>query len=277
MDQEKLRSLIKEHKLSDFQSEIIANARPAVYISLDEAEQGEIGRSRIGGTPDLPPSIPWPNEPNWGYRCFLLQINFAELPKFESSPFPDTGMLYLFVNEGESDADQVIFYNGEESLQATVAPDADEMLTDWYDEVVVHTLKLEAGLDIPHWSSDAFEEMESLLGGSNENSDRLDELSRALSKGSVGRLLGYDEGIGQDVKENAYVVREHNSKWLYDYEQRKQIDMTGARKWRNLLLLYSNWEIELVFGDSGYLEVLVHADDLKSMDLSRAYVTLESS
>ncbi|MEL6606417.1 MAG: DUF1963 domain-containing protein, partial [Cyanobacteria bacterium J06614_10] len=50
--------------------------KPAVYIRLEQAGKGDIGQSRIGGTPDLPSGISWPKSSYSGhYLCFILQIN----------------------------------------------------------------------------------------------------------------------------------------------------------------------------------------------------------
>ncbi|MEL6814657.1 MAG: DUF1963 domain-containing protein [Cyanobacteria bacterium J06598_3] len=53
--------------------------------------------------------------------------------------------------------------------------------------------------------------------------------------------------------------------------------MTHAQCWRNLLTVQSSGSADLWFGDAGYLQVLIHEDDLSRMDLSRVYVGLESS
>ena len=107
--------------------------------------------------------------------------------------------------------------------------------------------------------------------------EKLDDIGRALSKNSIGKLLGHVSGIGHDPREGAYIVREVNPDWLYNYEQRRTLDMTPAKNWQNLLMVDSSNSVNLMFGDAGYLQVLVHAEDLKRQDFSRVYLNLESS
>jgi uncharacterized protein YwqG len=53
--------------------------------------------------------------------------------------------------------------------------------------------------------------------------------------------------------------------------------MSGALHWQNLLQIDSSRRVNLMIGDVGYLQLLVHHEDLKSLNFSRIYVTLESS
>jgi len=73
------------------------------------------------------------------------------------------------------------------------------------------------------------------------------------------------------------VVNEVNPDWLYDYEQRHNLNMQGADHWRNLLCIDSSRAVNLMIGDAGYLQLLVHDDDLQRQDFSRLYIDFESS
>ncbi len=280
MNTEPLTALIEQYGLSEHQDAILDSVKPAIYFSLEQAGQGEIGQSRIGGTPDLPVSMAWPKSTAYDAAlCFILQINFAQLPQFPESPFPPRGMLYLFVSEGENAAEQILFWDGEEALQSVSLPNPEEMATDWYETLKPHKLTFNLAPDIPRWATDDFYRLCTDL---TIDEEPLDELARAFSKNgigpnSIGKLLGHAAGIGHDPRQDAYVVREVNPKWLYNYEQRKTLDMTHAQRWQNLLFVNSSGAVDLWFGDAGYLQVLVHADDLARMDLSRAYINLESS
>ena len=264
-----------QYNLSQHQSQILSTVEPAIYIGLEQAGKGDVGHSRIGGTPDLPPSMGWPRSQYRGdYLCFILQINLSQLPPLTDGPLPSQGMLYLFVGEGEDSAEQIILWQGDEPLRPFAQPSLEEMATDWYEELVPHTLSFDLLSDFPRWATDDFYDLCNNFAISEES---LDDMARELSRNYVGKLLGHARGIGHDPRQNAYVVREVNPKWLYDYEKRKTLDMNPAQRWRNLLTVNSSKAVDLWFGDAGYLQVLVHEDDLSRMDLSRAYVNLESS
>ncbi|ODH02971.1 hypothetical protein A4S05_21810 [Nostoc sp. KVJ20] len=275
MDLEDLTTLIHEHGLSEYQDEILASVRPAILLKLGQAEPGHKGQSRIGGVPDLPLSIPWPKNSFLDrYLCFILQINFAELPTFPDNPLTKRGMLYLFASESSNSAEQLVFYDGSEPLESIHLSQDTRLITDCYDNLVTHRLEFELFPDIPRWATNDFEQLCARL---NLDELKLNDLGRTLSENSVGKLLGHASGIGHDPREDAYIVREVNPEWLYNYEQRQTLDMTRAQNWHNLLEVDSSRAVDLMFSDAGYLQVLIHGEDLKQLDFSTVYVNLESS
>jgi uncharacterized protein YwqG len=273
LDLKPLLQLIEQQGLSDYQDALLERVRPAIYIQLGQAGLGQTGQSKIGGLPDLPPSIPWPSDAaSQKSLCFILQINLAELPVTTANPLPTQGMLYLFVNDGHDNPEQVIFYTGNETLHPREQPT--ELIADWYDDLVPHTLVFTLGADLPRWATNQFYTLSEQL---EREEDSLDDLVRDLSEDSIGKLFGYAAGIGHDPSEDAYVVREVNPAWLYEYDQRSQLDMAAAEHWQSLLTLESDFDIDLVWGDAGYLLVLIRDTDLEQLDFSRVYVDLESS
>jgi hypothetical protein len=92
----------------------------------------------------------------------------------------------------------------------------------------------------------------------------------------VGKLLGHASGIGNDPREDAHIVREVNPKWLHEYSERARLDMSGARRWRNFLMIDSCMQIDLHIWDAGYMQVLMHQADLAALDFSRTYAAISS-
>jgi uncharacterized protein YwqG len=280
MNLEPLITLLRKHGLEEHQQDILATVKPAIAINLGNQEQGNTRQSRIGGYPDLPASLTWPintklNRP----LCFILQLNLAELPRFSENPLPDKGMLYLFLDENENDARQLILYQGNEPLQSVKLPEDTTFITDWYEDLTVHTLEFSLFADIPRWATDDFSTLETkLFGEDGDDEDRLNRLGMSLNDG-IGKLLGHVSGIGHDPKEDAYVVREVNPAWLYKYNELRNnnVDLSKAAAWQNLLELHSDDDVNIMFGDAGYLQVLIHENDLAKQDVSRVYVNLESS
>lgn len=257
MDFDRLISLIHEHGLSEYQDEILASARPAIFMRLGKAEPGQVGQSRIGGEPDLPASIPWLKDDSLDmYFRFLMQINLAELPDFPENPFPRQGMIYLFVIDYEQDANQLVFYTGTELLQPTPLPNDREFCNDWCVDLVPHRLTFHLSPDIPRWSSEDYNLLcEKLTAAGLSDNLLINRLARELSNRALGRLLGYVAGIGYDPRESK----------------------TQPQDWVNLLQVNSNTAVNLCMGDAGYLQVLIHQEDLKRLDFSRVFVNHESS
>jgi uncharacterized protein YwqG len=285
MNLEPLISLIKEHGLEEHQQIILVTVKPAVAINLATQAQGKVGQSRVGGYPNLPNSISWPINTKYNRPlCFILQINLAELPTFSENPLPAKGMLYLFLDESEDYAQQLILYQGDEPLQTVQLPEDTTFITDWYDDLTVHTLEFSLFADIPRWATNDFEGLSKhLFGEDGDAEDLLNSLGHSLlddaAPKNIGKLLGHVSGIGHDPREDALVVREVNPDWLYNYNalRNNNVDLSKAVAWQNLLELHSEDEINIMFGDAGYLQILIHENDLKKQDVSRVYVNLESS
>jgi uncharacterized protein YwqG len=255
-DLEELEELIDEQGLSEHRDTILATAKAAVFIYLDERAPRQIGESRIGGIPDLPESLPWPEDlTGRGKLCFLLQINLLELPVFDGTPFPRRGMLYLFGDDGGADAGRVIVHAGREPLLPAEPPTGKPFATGAYDDLLPHRIGFQMAPDVPRWATDDFYALCESLG--EEEEDALHDLAGALSGRAVGKLLGHVSGIG--------------------YDPRKDVDTDEAASWVNLLEVQSKQEINLQFGDSGYLQALVHRSDLERLDFSQAYVNVQSS
>lgn len=274
MNLEHLMHLLKEHHLEEHTGEILSAVRSCIRIYLDEPGFGAVGKSRIGGSPDLPSSLVWPRDPKSDKALsFILQIALTELPQSLENPLPTHGMLYCFVGENQDYSNQIQIYLGDEVLAPTNPPK--ELLTDWFDELKAHTLRFEWGPDIPDWTSNAQDELIERL--QIEDQHALSNIASALRTNSIAKLLGWARGIGHDLTEDAYVVREINPDWMFDYKRRQQIDMSPAKSWVGLMEVDSIDEVNLMFGDCGWLSAVIHENDLKNLDFTRVYVSSESS
>lgn len=261
--------------------------RPVIWISPDVPGVGEPGRSRIGGSPDLPPSVPWPARPtpggSEGHFDYLLQINLAELPDAGTPPLPDRGMLWLFeVWNSPDDHNQLTVYTGDEELEPTPHPPGDY---NYADEVIPHMLEFRAGLDLPRWSSDADDQFrrelaEALELPGGEFDEQLDfwliEQRDHMAGDAIAWLFGYTSGIGGSVHEYAETHRIEPTA-MYDWARRKQLDLTGSSRWRNLLTVETNDAVCLMIGDAGYTVALIRDDDLAANDFTRVFLSNESS
>lgn len=83
-------SFFKQH----LRNEIQALPEPANEIA--------VGQSKIGGQPDLPPTIEWFKEDNGKRLSFVAQINLTEVAAYDkSNQLPSQGILYfLFCRTG---------------------------------------------------------------------------------------------------------------------------------------------------------------------------------
>ena len=273
-----LRQSIVSAGLESHAEAMIAQALPAVDLILDGASEGEVGECRFGGVPDLPPLMAWPRTTDGRAFVFLLQLNLAQAPAFENSPLPSRGMMWVFVGLDEPATDvehRIIVWQGDEELRPALRPPIEESANDNYEDMAPQRLRLELRADLPHYST-RYGGLEDEM--SEEEQEAYDQLLRR-AKNRIGHLLGHVRGVGSDPREDAFIVREVGSKFLYSYEKQKALDMSRAQFWRNLLHLSSFRADNLDFcvWDAGFLNFLIHQDDLQKFDLGRLYAEVASS
>ena len=95
---------------------------------LIRADAGSRRFSKFGGLPAVPPDFEWPTD-NGKPIPFLLQLDFSEVnPKGELKNFPQSGLLYTFVEEvvGEdyclSYIKRILFFDTAENLKTADEP-----------------------------------------------------------------------------------------------------------------------------------------------------------
>ncbi|HVT81211.1 MAG TPA: DUF1963 domain-containing protein [Phycisphaerae bacterium] len=102
-----LLNALKKVKLSAHAEEFLPYARPCVQFTYQQStEKYGVGTSRVGGLPELPESVEWPEGCNEkgkaeGHAEFVAQLNFAELPVVEGLDLPRNGYLWLFVRNSK--------------------------------------------------------------------------------------------------------------------------------------------------------------------------------
>lgn len=98
------------------------HAKPAVALVRPyPPHRAPVGRSRLGGLPDLPPDVPWPRgpDPESGEDLplhFLAQIHLDELP-WRPEGFPETGTLLFFAR-----VDETMDWDGGEPVRVVYDP-----------------------------------------------------------------------------------------------------------------------------------------------------------
>lgn len=270
-----MRELIDAHGLSHLKDELLARVRSTVFFSVAAAGQGECV-SRIGGAPDLPEGTPWPVDEQGEALSFALQINLADIPQFDGNPFPEVGLMSVFVGLDEPATDiahRIFLFSDLQKCKRRELPM--ETANETIGEILPHHLNVRVGPGLPRCATN--EEVVLTEDLSEEDQGRYEQLVNALEPESVVRLLGHAAGIGHDPREDAYVVREVNAEWLYDYVQRSALDIGQADHWLHLLTINSDYDIDLGIWDAGYLQLLIKDTDLLALEFGRVYAAVESS
>jgi uncharacterized protein YwqG len=97
MKKSEIISLIRACKFHNMTLDyLIAQIRPCISIKTQQVKETVVGASKIGGLPDLPQGMLWP-EADGNLLAFIAQFRMSDISPFdESGMLPQAGMLYFF-------------------------------------------------------------------------------------------------------------------------------------------------------------------------------------
>jgi uncharacterized protein YwqG len=244
------------------------------FRSLEEDDLTQIGNSRLGGFPDLPPNLSYPTLGGKLYT-FLAQINLQDITGLAAF-FPQSGWLYFFIDDLESFNPVVLYHAGPQASLRPARPGADECYWDAdHEGYSAHTVEFALFPSVPvlyHYDHYIFEHSkvkvlkEQLFDDpalEEDFNERIDELAAFSSM-----------PFGNDIHcINSYVFT------LSDSLQELAARAKGGlpEEWIVLLALGHDNNTQFCFWDAGTLCFLIHKADLANLDFTRVYCGLESS
>jgi hypothetical protein len=224
--------------------------------------------SKLGGDPELPENVTWP-EGREGPRTFLAQIDFAALPpQSEIDWLPEDGRLFAFYDfEGHGLSDVVlVHYAVEPSGPPLPAPKG---VWRRFPErrVAFQTLTSAPSLD---WLG-----LDASETGLDENEfESLDRLADAPPSGDVQHRIG---GYPNEIQpERMWLSCEHLARGLPEPAWNEDIPPAierAAKEWRLLLQIDSDPALKMNFGDGGRFYVFIRERHARRGDFSKT-VTL---
>lgn len=139
--EQKLRDALERHGLSDRYQQIRPHARITflMEVSHEDAAAAPLGKSRLGGTPDLPKGVEWAgsSEEDELLLDFIAQINLSELPAMDQ-PLTASGILYICAQqEGACDNEHSLQIHPAQNLVRAVVPEEDNFADEDSDEPFV--------------------------------------------------------------------------------------------------------------------------------------------
>jgi len=301
-----LEKAIHDMGLSDLKDRIRASALPTVTATTDDRKPA-VGSSRLGGLPDLPPTIAWPRKDD-GYFLFVGQIDLSELPPVVPGA-PATGRLYFFVGLDEPSYDvehRVFFHRGPvaELVPSVPPPTKTPVNPEYTDPFPAVPLSFSSAFSLPDFSTDpALDDLH----------DELVSLRDNLLYPGECRLFGHPEywsgdpcleahlcasGLrdilfdvhqtmdeAQARLEDAYaqgetISVENMERWFSSFERfhaRRDWHLAEARHWQLLFQVSSVRAAEMCWWDAGLLNFLIDGRDLATADFSKTYACILSS
>jgi uncharacterized protein YwqG len=285
VDDDMLLALCSEAGLDQRAADVRRTARTGMRLTRAQSGGAELGRSRLGGSPDLPPGFVWPI---WSGRelGFLGQIDLGAVAAVDGgTALPREGLLLFFYDVAAGPSGLSPAHRGSCRV-VLVSARADELEADGRHAPALRTLPLAVSpeLMLPGAWSFAAEELELAPDEMDKWDELRDRLARAQGveleeKGpdrvALHRLLGYQDEVGREIEldcqlASAGVDAEDVS--LY-FESRADHE-AEARTWRLLLQLSADDSLATPDGSFDRLFVCIREPDLRAGNLDEAWALL---
>lgn len=287
----RVRHLIRASglRISDQLETMIA---PSIRLKAYPANEDDlpVGTSKIGGSPDLPPGVPWP-EANGSSLPFVAQINLADVAQYDiEAELPRSGLLSFFFDQDgyfsagspeRNSCSRVIYSDvAADRLERRAPPGA--VASDW--RVTPLGISFSREITMPGFETPHIERLgysyDSIYGPSAEGTRAAEgervlqlllEIDQLLARefqrrGPVHRMLGHPDAIQAGVEYN----------WQADYARVVSSvgAPTNARDWRLLLQVDSEDE-PMVWGDVGRIYFGIPREALARRDFTRTCLVLQ--
>lgn len=258
----------------------LAQASIRLYATrVDESTLG-IGASKVGGSPDLPSGITWPEWKGLP-QSFIAQIRLEDVHQYDvHKVLPDHGMLWFFYDAqqetyGADPADrggwQVIFRDDTPiQLQRTPAPAALPAASQFHacslrfaSEI---TLSQQPQLEVPNadWTEEEQKKYEQLLSTFPNPADR------ALPH---NRLLGNPDIIQEDMRLECQLA----THGVTDINDPRVAELSqGVQNWQLLFQMDSDENAGMRWASNGMLYYWIQQADLSARHFDTTWLVLQS-
>ena len=284
MTRSEFMQAVRSSILSKYEDQLSALCRNAICIEYDfSGDEPEVGRSRIGGLPDLPIDVKWPEWQNVPL-AFIAQFRMSDLTEDDTdNMLPSKGMLYFFYdveqpwgyNPDDFGRWRVIYYEDDSlTLNRTQAPNG-------LPEAGIyqpHSLKFSHADSFPDWMTFDIENLDMDKEEMSIYQDLMYEIVNSTTLDySSERLLGHPDVIQNDMQWECQMVSNgiYCGDGSYDTDPRYAELVPGSSEWQLLLQLSSSGDEDMMWGDEGKLYFWIKKDDLKSLDFEKVWVILQ--
>ncbi|HEU5229215.1 MAG TPA: YwqG family protein [Ktedonobacteraceae bacterium] len=282
MDKTGTQTALATAGLSQLTKSVDLLTQPSIRLYTTPVEEAtlSIGKSKIGGVPDLPAGMSWP-EWKGQPQSFIAQIRLDDVHQYDTGGLlPPHGLLWFFYDAsqqafGDSPSDsgawRVLFMDGDLSkLQRASAPAQLPTQSRFHACAVAFaseiTLTQQPELEIPNlnWSATEQQQYETVLSTLTSSDDRTK---------AHNRLLGYPDTIQDDMRLQCQLV----SQGVTDANDPRTAALSkGALDWQLLLQIDSDEQAGMRWGNSGMLYYWIKRADLQTRHFDRTWLVLQS-
>jgi uncharacterized protein YwqG len=280
VDDERLAGLTREAGLESRLADVRSTARAGVRLTPTSSPRG---RSRLGGSPDIPADFEWPT---WFDRplAFVAQIDMAELAAADvSGGLPDAGLLLVFAELAANLTGLMPDHKG--SCRVVHLPPEVELAEDTRRSPEFRQLAVELTRELQLPSAYCF--ASEPLGLGPEEMDAWEDLRSRLAKAqgveleedgygrmALHRALGYQDEVGREIELDCQLASSGiDAADVLAYFEVRDEHEAEARRWQLLLQLTAGPTVRL--GESvERLFVCIRDDDLEAGRFDAAWALL---
>lgn len=286
---EQIRESMIQGGLGDYFNQLAPYARNVIRITPEVCDDGDIpvGASKFGGCPDLPAGMEWFQVQHGSYAAplyFVAQINFAEIASFDvEHKLPERGMLYFFY-DGETDARlnwlpsgngltwQIFFCEDESAVLSRCDSPANMEENEFSQPFGAARLQFESELEMPPEGSDLIRDKE--FFADTDVFYRYAEWVSGVSRECHSQLFGHAKlNMFNGMERDCECVRQ---KIPCTIDGEKSIAYEDLLHWNLLLQVDSNEEMDMYWGDMGWLCLWITSEDLRARRFDKCLVMHES-
>lgn len=298
MDIEELKSRLETNGLGHCFDKLKLHVRNSIRLHLNATDENSmaVGRTKIGGRPDLPKDIPWVTETNikvsrekkffFFYSkkketitkplSFIAQINLSEVSPFDQDGLlPQTGILYFFYTSdqdawGYSHKDKnrfkIIYWDGDFSELRRI---------DFPKDLPVYSRFNPCSVDVKSEISLPSHEHEIYNSLSDVDKDIFWEKIKGDDE-LINKLLGYSDNIQDEMEIDCERLYNWPGNNIVNYNAKKAaIFRSEAAKWRLLLQIDSDETSEMMWGDCGRLYFWVKKEAMLNKQFDKTWFFLQ--
>ena len=246
---DKIKSFIRNSEEIEIdkteKEKLIALIRPTVGIKTKSSDDKDIkvGKSKIGGKPDLPKTLKWPRA-NGKPMLFCAQYNLSELTRFDKENIlPKIGFFYIFLSldekwkefNGVNQEFNFIFSETEDISRREFTNDL-EVIRHFKTSVIQYF----EYYTLPHYENyklfDFYKNYESFMDDIHEPINELINEICGLNEDTYHQILGEDRSMQSSV--------------VYDFSA-KDLNLYGSesseyqKNWDKILKLSKTYELLL--------------------------------
>ncbi|HMR91366.1 MAG TPA: YwqG family protein [Chitinophagaceae bacterium] len=276
-----LKRKIDEAGLSQHWDFLKAYMKHEVLVEAKTEDESAmpVGKSKMGGLPDLPKGVEWFTDDTGKPLSFIGQVNMSDLiPYDQSGLLPSTGILYFFYtgmqdawgdNAYDKNMFRVYYYDG--SVKDLMRRSAPGGLEDYF---IYDACKLvfEPSVSLPYPDKNYLTERMTEEEINKYDNAIWDEIYHRSTK-----LLGYADASG-DMELGCELIAQGQS--AYHIPAGKD-GIELAKQAADWLLLFQvdsdERESGMMWGDGGRLYFWIKMDDLRNKRFDRCWVILQST